>query len=216
MRLDLRDETGHFEFGDDALARLEAVEPVIARGRRIANGRVRGQDIDLRQTMTQTDLVVVEVVGRRDLDATRAEVRVDMGIRDHRYFTIGERQGEAFANEVTKSLVLRMHGDRCIAQHCLGPRRRDRELAAAIGERIPDMPETAVFLDRQDLEIGQRGLQHRVPVDQALAAVDQALFVQPHECFLHRPRHAGIHRETVAAPVHRSAEPAQLARDGAA
>ena len=39
------------------------------------------------------------------------------------------------------------------------------------------MPHMAVNFDVLDLEIGNRGLEMRVPVHQPLAAVDQALFI---------------------------------------
>ena len=68
----------------------------------------------------------------------------------------------------------------------------------------------------QHFEIGHRGQQLRIPVDQPLAAVDEAFVVQANEYFGDRSREVGVHRELVARPVHRGAEAAHLARDGAA
>ena len=70
-----------------------------------------------------------------------------------------------------------MHRDAGVAQHRLGPRRRDddeRGPSLAL-DRIAEVPELALDLDLLDLEVGDRGLQLRVPVDQALVLVDQAL-----------------------------------------
>ena len=59
-------------------------------------------------------------------------------------------------------------------------------------------------------------VHHRVPVDQPLVAVDQPFAVQLHEDPAHRRRQARIHREALARPIGRSAEPPQLAGDRAA
>ena len=59
-------------------------------------------------------------------------------------------------------------------------------------------------------------MQHRVPVHEALAAVDEPFLVQPHECLGYRRRESRIHREPVAAPVDAGAEAPHLPRDHAA
>ena len=74
----------------------------------------------------------------------------------------------------------------------------------------------ALHLEVLDLEVGNRGLQFRVPVHQAAIAVDQALAVELDEDLAHRGGQAVIHGEPLARPVQRGAQPAQLARDGAA
>ena len=89
-------------------------------------------------------------------------------------------------------------------------------MAAATHDRVADVPERALLLLGQHFEIGDRGQQHRVPVHQAFAAVDQAFLVQAHEHFGDRARQIRVHGELVARPVDRGAEAAHLARDGAA
>jgi hypothetical protein len=131
----------------------------------------------------RADLEVVEIVRRRDLHAAGAENRIDVGVGDHRYPAVGERQRDVRADEVLVSLVVRMDRDRDVAEHRLGTRRRDDEMPFAIGERIADVPELTVLLVRLDLEVRHRGLEHRVPVDEAFSAVDEALLVQAHEDF---------------------------------
>src|SRR3546814_10331373 len=71
----------------------------------------------------------------------------------------------------------------------------------AVCERIAKMPELAVLLLADDFEIGDCGQQYRVPVDEALAAIDQAGFMQPDEMFDDRLRIRGVHRERFARPV---------------
>ncbi len=78
------------------------------------------------------------------------------------------------------------------------------------------MPQVSVLVGRQHLEIGQCRVQYRVPVDEALAAVDQAFFVKRDEHLADGLGAAFVHRETVAAPVDRGAQTARLLRDQSA
>ena len=74
-------QPGGFELRDDLLARLEAIEPAERAGTLSLSLRVRREDVDLRQVVPLADLVVVEVVRRRDLHAAGAEGRVDVARR---------------------------------------------------------------------------------------------------------------------------------------
>ena len=95
------------EVGDHALARLEAIEPAIGRGHLVVQRRIGREHVDQRQRMALADLVVVEVVRRRDLHAAAAEGRVDVVVRDDRDQSIGERQPDASPDQVPIALVLR-------------------------------------------------------------------------------------------------------------
>ena len=65
-------------------------------------------------------------------------------------------------------------------------------------------------------QVRDGGAQFRVPVDQALAAINQVFFVQANEDFFYRVGQAFIHREALALPVDGVAEAAHLAGNGAA
>src|SRR3546814_11709791 len=86
----------------------------------------------------------------------------------------------------------------------------------AIGERIFEMPEAALNLVLFDLEGADRGLELRVPVHEALVAIDQSLLVQIDEHLDHHAGEVRVHGELFARPVHRAAAPAELAGDLAA
>src|SRR5688572_16710692 len=115
-----------------------------------------------------------------------------------------------------------MNRDRDVAKHGLGSHRGDANVEPFA--RIADLPDLAVFLLGVDLEVGHRGTEHRVPVDQPLASIDETLFVQLDEDFHDRTRHARVHREVAGflsfgvgvIPIGGSAEAAHLARDGRA
>ena len=73
----------------------------------------------------------------------------------------------------------------------------------------------ALHLPRLDLEIGDGGMELRVPIDQPLVAIDQALAVEIDET-LRTAAEPLVHGEALARPIGRGAEAAQLADDGAA
>ena len=105
--------------------------------------------------------------------------------------TIGMRRPTSgrIANLPTRSriaLVLGMHRHRHVAQHRLGPRRRNRDEAVGLAlDGVADVPEVALHLDLLHLEVGDRRLELRVPVDEPLVLVDQALLVEVDEHLEH-------------------------------
>jgi hypothetical protein len=67
-----------------------------------------------------------------------------------------------------------------------------------------------------DLEVGDRGLVERAPVDDAVVPVDPAALPQAHEVRHHRPDVVVVQREPLARVVERGAEAAELTHDRAA
>ena len=78
------------------------------------------------------------------------------------------------------------------------------------------MPVASLDLAALDLKVRDGGLELRVPIDEALVAIDQPLFEQGDEHFAHGVRQAVIQGEALAAPVAGGAQPPHLARDGSA
>ena len=186
MRLDPLDEAQGLEIGDDARARHAAVEPAIGGGDVVIERGFRRHDIDERQAVPLPDLVVVEIVRRSDLHAAAAERRVDIGIADDGDVALRERQANAAADQVPVALIIRMHRDRRISQHGFRPRGGDDEIAAAVAERISQVPKAARLLDGNDFQVGQSRLEHRIPIDEPLAPVDQPFAEEANERFGHR------------------------------
>ncbi len=174
VRLDLLEQAERLEVGDHARARLEAVETAVGLRRGVGDACIGRQHVDQRQAVALADLVVVEVVGRRDLHAAAAEGRIDVIVGDDRDLAPGQRQAQGLAHEVPVALVLGVHRDRDVAEHGLRSRRRDDQVARAVGERIAQVPQRPGLGLGDDFEVGQRGVQHRIPVHEALAAIDQA------------------------------------------
>ncbi len=168
------------------------------------------------------DFEIVEVVARRDLDRARPEFGIGMFVRDDGHAAARDRQHDMLAHDRCVTRVVGMHGNRHVGQHGFGPRGGDFDVIAPVGqrhtvfERISEVPETALHILRLDLEIGNRGLQLGVPIDQPLVAIDQPVLVQVDEGLEHGLRKMIVHRELFAAPVHRTTQTAQLAGDRAA
>ena len=213
VRLDSLDESEFLQVGEDTRPCKRAVEAAVRGGHLIVERRVRVHDVDQGQAMTDAHLVIVEVVRRRDLDAAAAELRVDVGVADDGNVARRQRQVHAAADQMPIPFIIGMHGDGGVSQQSLRPRGRHHEEPVVAIERIAQMPQTSRFLLGDHFQIGKRRLQHRIPVHQALAAIDQAFLVEADEDLRHRPRQARVHGESIAPPIDRRAQAPQLLGD---
>ncbi len=217
MVLDLLDQTGGFEIREHLAARRETFEPAVAFGHRVVQMRVAVEDIDRFETMPAPHLVVVEIVRRGDLDRAAAHGRIGVFVGNDRDQPADERQPYRFADEVGVALILGMDRDAGVAEHCLGTGRcYDEETPALALDRVADVPQLALGFPALDFEVRDHRVHDRIPIDQALVAVDQPLPVEGDKHPAHRRREAAIHREALAAPIGGRPEAAQLPGDRAA
>ena len=166
--------------------------------------------------MTPAHLVVIEVVSRRDLHAAAAELGVHVLIGDHRDTAPREGQLQVAADQCPVAGVVRVYRHRRVAQHGLRAGGCDHDVPRSVGERVAQVPDVPVLFLGDDLEVGHGGSQHGVPVDQALATIDEAFLVEAHESLPDCRGEPLVHGEAFIRPVHRSAHAPELARDGAA
>ena len=126
MRLDLFEKTQGFECLDYPLARLEAIQSGIGLRRLFAmragisrkgDDRELRQDagiaikhIDQRQVMALADLVVIEIMGRGNLDAAGAKLGIDILVSNNRNLAADDRQRDRLPDQMPVTLVLGMHG----------------------------------------------------------------------------------------------------------
>jgi hypothetical protein len=137
------------------------------------------EHVDHREIVAAADLEVVEVVRRRDLDRARALLGIGVVVGDDGDAAADQRQDDVACRSDPCSARRRVHGDAGVAEHGLGPRGGDDVMAAGLAlDRIADVPQMALDLDLLHLEVGDRGEQLRVPVDQPLVLVDQAFLVE--------------------------------------
>ena len=139
-----------------------------------------------------------------------------MLVGDDRDQPPGDRVLDLLADQLLVALVNRMHRDRHVGEHRLGARRGDLDCAAIVGERVTERVELALDVPGLDLEIADRGLELRVPVHQALVAIDEPALVQLDERVRDRALIALVHGEALVRPVAAGAEAAELASDRAA
>lgn len=148
--------------------------------------------------MALADLEVVRVVGRGDLDGTRAELGVDVLVGDDRDGTVGQRQPDELADQVLVPLVLGVDGDRRVTEHRLGTGRGDDDRLVPVAVLHGD--ELAVVVLVLDLDVRDGRQTARTPVDDALGAVDQLFVVEPLEDGLDGLGQALVHGEPLTRP----------------
>ena len=233
MVFDLLQQALGFQVGNDTLARLETVEADIGRGDQailvdivVADRGIDGEDVDQTAVglfedraffpVPLPDLVIVEVVGRGDLDAAGAEFRVHMLVDDDRDVPPGQGQFDGLADQVGIAFVAGCHGHGAIAEQGFRAGGGDHQVALLGRQGVADVPHRPLFIAGNDFQVGNRGVELRVPVDQPLAAVDQALLVELDEGFPDRFGQPLVHGETLVFPVQGGAQATQLSGDGAA
>ena len=204
--LDFLHQIQGFKVLDHLPARIIAVHsPVCGRAVFINHG-VNSEDIQQWQVVALPHFIVIEIMGRRDLDAAGAELRVHVVVGYHRDGAVRQGQFHCLPHQFPVTLVVRVYRHRSVAQHGFGTRRGHHQTAVAVAARVADVPEMPFFLFGQHLQVGDGRVQHRVPVHQPLAAVDEALVVQADKHFLHRMGKPFVHGETLPAPVHGRAQ----------
>ena len=135
------------------------------------------------------------------LNSARAEADLAVFVAHDGNFAVHNGQDAGLADQVLELLVLRVDRNACIAHHRLRTGGGDDDIAAAVGERVADIPEVARLVDILDLRVGERRQAVRAPVDDAAALVDQALIVELAERLAHGLGAALVHREAGAGPV---------------
>jgi len=228
-RLDLVDEAAGLEVLDNPFACGKTIEPM--QGQRLVERRrwryamqergvvseikfcPRIEHIDERQAVPVSNLEIVEIMRRGDLHCARTFFRIGVGIADDWDAAADKRQHHDLADQMFEPFVLRMHRDRDVAQHGFRARRRHDDEGRRLVrierpalDRIAQIPKLAPGLDLLDFQVRNRGLEFRVPVDEALVLVDQAGAVELDENFRDRARQPLVHGEALTRPVARGAE----------
>ena len=210
-------QSGAIEVSNDFVARHPAVQTAIGSGDVVVQGGVRIHQVDDFHGVPLADGVVVEVVRGGDFDAAGTEVHFDVFVSDDGDNALSQRDVHHFAEQVAVAFVVGMHCQRTVSKDGFRAGGGDVHVLAVQSlsgdEGVTDVIHVAVFFTVFDFEVGDGGFQHRVPVHQALAAIDEAVFVQADEEGAHRAREVVVHGEAFARPVERGAEAAQLLHD---
>ena len=203
---------------DDGLAALVAVHAgklAIA----LDDHRVLVENVDLRQVVGLTHGVIVGVVGRGDLDKAGAKVGVDMPILKDGDLAVDDGELDGLAHEGGLLGVLRGDGDARVAEHGLGARGGDDDVVLAVdrlGQRVAQVPQVALLVLVLGLVVRDSGGAVGAPVDDALAAVDQAVVVPVAEHLAHGLGVVLVHGEALVVEVDGAAHALDLLDDDAA
>ena len=181
--------------------------------------RVLIEDIDLRQVVGLTHGVVVGVVCRGDLDEAGAEVGVDMPILKDGDLTVDDGELDGLTHKGGLLGVLRGDGDARVAEHGLGARGGDDDVVLAVdrlGQRVAQVPQVALLVLILGLVVRDGGSAVGAPVDDALAAIDQAVVVPVAEHLAHGLGVILVHGEALVVEVDGAAHALDLLDDDAA
>src|SRR5918996_6652776 len=172
--------------------------------------------------MPLADLVVVEVVGRRDLHGTGAELPLDVLVGDDPEAPSDEWQDRLVPDDVAIAVVVRMHGDCGVAEDRLRPCRGDSDRrvwvrrAVLTGEVVANAPQRPRLFVLDVLEVADRRAAAGAPVHERLAAIREPRLPQPSEGDADGARASVVHREAQPRPVEARTQAPMLHADDVA
>ena len=202
-----------FQIGNQRLARLVAIHARILAAVGV-DGRVVIHDLDHRQVVPLTDQKVVRVMRGRNLHTACPKADFHVLVGNYGDLPPHKRQNQRFADQVLGLFVVRVDRNRGIAEHCFGTGGRNLHVLPLFAlDGVTDMPEIALLFGVFDLRVGQRCNAMRTPVDDAVAAVDQSLFIEVDEHLPHGFGTALVKGKALSGPVAGRAEFLQLTRD---
>ncbi len=175
VRLALLDELPLLRPRDHAVAGVLLREPgEIACG--LAHEAVPADRHGLGQPVVAADVEVERIVTRRHLQRARPELAVDPLVGDHEDAVLEVRDEHLATDRVSVARIVGMDRDRDVGEDRRRPHRRDGDAVASVTvrERVADRVQRVVHLLVHDLEIRDRRLVERAPVDDAVRPVDPA------------------------------------------
>ncbi|MPN30629.1 hypothetical protein SDC9_178100 [bioreactor metagenome] len=175
--LNLNERAALFEFFDDCLAAFKAVHAFKLTAV-FVDMAVVGEHAQHRQSRALGNLKVVRVVRRSHFNRARAKGHVNVFVRHDGYRAADNGQYHVFADHVLVAFVFRVDRNAGIAEHRLGARRSDGDRTVSVFGVIAHVPEVALLILMLDLNIRERRFALGTPVDNAVAAVNQPLFIQ--------------------------------------
>ena len=165
------------------------------------------QNGNFRQSMPPSHFKIIGVMGRRNLNHTRTELHIHIGIPDNRNCPVHNGQHHLSADQMLIPLILRVNSHTGIAQHGFRTGRGKfykflrTDCAVCFNQRIFDMPEVPLLFFVFHLRIGNGCIADGTPVNDPAALIDPAFFMHPAEHLGDRLVAALIHGKTFSVPV---------------
>ena len=219
--LDVDDVVASLQVGQKGFASVVAVKPTVLGRTVVVHMRIERENGDERQVVPHGACIVVEVVSACDFDATRSEFAIDKIVSDDGNGAIAQGQLDPLTHQMFVAIVFGMNRQCTVGHHGFGTRggngHATLQLAIdhlwAVHERVANVVHATVGFDVFDFQVGHRCFEHRVPVDQSLTAVNQALFIQAHKGFGDHLGQLVVHGEVFAAPIDAGPHAAHLRGD---
>ena len=177
------------------------------------------EDVDLRQVVGLTHGVIVGIVGRGDLNEAGTEVGVDVPILKDGNLAVDDGELDGLTHKGGLLGVLRRDGNARVAEHGLGARGGDDDVVLAVdrlGQRVAQVPQVALLVLVLGLVVRDGGGAVGAPVDDALAAIDQAVMIPVAEDLAHGLRVVLVHGEALVVEVDGAAHALNLLDNDAA
>ena len=171
--------TGSFQIGYPVFPAFVTVLTLVFSCQRV-HRRVLVDAGNDRQSRTLSDLEVVRVVRRSDLDRAGTFFRIRIRVGDDRDLLADQRQDDFLADDRLVAFIIRMDRDGLIGEHGLRSGCRDDdtvEIRGRLYSRIFEIPILAVLVFVFDFRIRKRRTALRTPVDQTVAPVDQTFLI---------------------------------------
>jgi hypothetical protein len=173
-------------------------------------------NLNQRQRMPKSNLKVIRIMGRSDLDSSCPEFRVCPFISDNRYLPVHDREDDMPAHDVLISRVTRVYSNRSITQHCLRACRRNLYMTLSVGEGIINIVKSPFCLFMFDFKVGQRRVAPRAPIHNVGSFVYEPLLIKTYENPADGSGKAFIHSEPFPLPITGRAKPLKLMSDSPA
>ena len=160
----------------DPLAHLEPIHPHVQAGR-LAQRTVVVEDIDRGQIVLLAQHIIVHVVRRRHLQASRTELDVHVLVLNHGNLPPHERHDHLLTFQMLVLRVVRVDTHRRIAHNRLRARGRYDGVSFLAYDLIPQVIQFAMLFLIDDLLVGEGGQRLRVPIHHPDAPINQAFII---------------------------------------
>ena len=151
--LDLDEVSACLKILNDKLTSLVSVHACIL-GIILSDLCIRCENIYNLKAMSESDLKVVRIVCRCDLNYTCTEFNINVVVCNDRDPSANERKDQHLADHVLVSLILGVNCNRCIAKECLRSCCSKLNIACTILKGISQMPEVTGLILILNLSIG--------------------------------------------------------------
>src|ERR1700737_4116231 len=205
--LDLNDVTQLLQFGHQIFTRLEAILPGIrtSLGGHLA---IEANYLYTRQVVANTNLKVGGIMSRRDFDCPRTKTGIHRFVSHDRYLTTNHRQDCQAPDKSLVTWVLGIDRYSSIAKNGFRARCSHADILSGLMlfasfrlQWVAHIGQRPRSIHMVDFQVRKGAHTARAPVDDALATIDQPLFIERHEGFTHSLRQSFIKGKALPRPV---------------